>query len=150
MIYVWSAMLIGFVVFEAVTVQLVTIWFAVGSLGGLAVALAGGAQWIQWTVFVCVSLVAFLVTRPLVKRFTGRKFEPTNADRCIGKEATVTEDIVCINGAGCVNVSGVIWSAVSADGKDIPKGSTVIIEKIEGAKLLVKEKQAATAGKEIN
>ena len=39
---VWLALLIIFAVAEAATVGLTSVWFAIGSLGALVCALAGG------------------------------------------------------------------------------------------------------------
>ncbi len=135
--YFWIAALVILVVVEASTAQLVTIWFAVGALGALIAELIGANLWQQWTVFVIVSLLSLLVTRPLVKKVTRKKIQPTNADRNIGAQAIVLEDIDNINGSGSVNVKGVTWTARSKNGDLIEKGSTVVVQEIEGAKLLV-------------
>lgn len=79
------------------------------------------------------------VTRPIVKKKLTVKVEPTNADRCIGLIATVIEDINNIDGTGLVKVDGKIWTARSSDSSIIEKGTKVIIEKIDGVKLIVKK-----------
>lgn len=135
--YFWIAALVILVVVEAATAQLVTIWFAVGALGALIAELFGQDLWIQWTVFVVVSLLSLLATRPLVKKVTKKKIQPTNADRNIGAQAIVLEDIDNTKGSGSVNVKGVTWTARSKNGDFIEKGSMVIVQEIEGAKLLV-------------
>ncbi len=140
MVYLWAGLLVGLIVVEALTVQLVTIWFALGALGALIANLLGGGTGIQITVFIVLSLASLICTRPLVKKFTGKKFEPTNADRCIGKEATVLDSINNQEGTGSVNVGGVVWSARSSDGTEIEKGDNVTVDKIEGVKLLVTKK----------
>lgn len=80
-----------------------------------------------------------LITRPIVKKKLTVKVEPTNADRCIGLIATVIEDINNIDGTGLVKVDGKIWTARSSDSSIIEKGTKVIIEKIDGVKLIVKK-----------
>ena len=65
------------------------------------------------------------------------KAQPTNADRCIGATALVTEAINNEIGTGQVNVKGIIWTARSLGGEQIEKGANVVIEKIEGVKVLV-------------
>jgi len=80
-----------------------------------------------------------LITRPLVKKKLIVKSESTNADRCIGKTATVTEDIDNINATGQVKVDGQIWTARSINSSIIKKGTNVTVEKIDGVKLIVKE-----------
>ncbi len=82
-----------------------------------------------------------ILTRPLVKRILNKKIEATNADRSIGKEASVTSEINNVLGKGQVNLSGQIWSARSSDDSVINVGETVIVEKIDGVKLIVSRKQ---------
>jgi len=135
--YFWIATLVILVVVEAATAQLVTIWFAVGALGALIAELLGAELWLQWTVFISISLLSLVVTRPLVKKVTKKKIQPTNADRNIGAQAIVLEDIDNTKGSGSVNVKGVTWTARSKNGDIIEKGSMVIVQEIEGAKLLV-------------
>lgn len=137
MLFVWIAMMVVFAVAEAVTVQLVTIWFAVGSLVALIANIAGANIVVQWILFVAVSAVCLLATRPLVKKVVNAKAQPTNADRCIGQTALVVESIDNEIGTGQVNTKGTIWTARSLNGEQIEKGASVVIAKIEGVKVMV-------------
>lgn len=138
MLVFWVAMLIVLIVVEAVTAQMVTIWFAAGAAAAIVAELLGAQVWLQWAVFVFVSVIALVVTRPLVKKLTQTKAQPTNADRCIGQVAVVTEEIDNIAAKGQVSVNGTVWTARSADGSQIAKDERVTVEKIEGVKLIVK------------
>ena len=138
MLIFWIVLLVVLIVVEAVTAQLVTIWFAAGAAAALIAERCGLEQWVQWIIFIAVSVVALIATRPLVKKATKSTIEPTNADRCIGQIAVVTEDIVNIDGKGQVQVGGTVWTARSADGTNFKKGERVTVEKIEGVKLIVK------------
>ena len=136
-IIVWIAMLAVFIVIEAATAQLVTIWFAVGALAALITALAHGPIALQIVVFVVVSIVALFATRPLVRKITNTKEARLNADRCIGQTAVITETINNIDGTGMAKIDGKVWTARSADGSVIPEGTQVTVDKIEGVKLIV-------------
>lgn len=138
MLIFWIVLLVVLVVVEAVTAQLVTIWFAAGAAAALIAERCGAQQWLQWIIFIAVSVIALIVTRPLVKKATKSTIEPTNADRCIGQTAVVTEDISNIDGKGQVQVGGTIWTARSSDGTNFKKGERVTVERIEGVKLIVK------------
>jgi len=137
-LWIWIAAIVVFVVVEAITVQLVTIWFAVGAIGGLVSCLLHAPFWLQIVVFVAVSAVTLIITKPFVKRFVNTKKQPTNADRYIGKSAVVTEPIDNIQNKGAVTVGGLEWTARSVDGSMKGKDEIVTIEAIEGAKLIVK------------
>lgn len=138
MLIFWIVLLVVLIIIEAVTAQLVTIWFAAGAAAALVAELCGLEQWLQWVIFIAVSAVALVATRPLVKKITNKTVQPTNADRCIGQTAVVTEDIVNIDARGQVNVNGITWTARSSDGSVIKKDERVTVEKIEGVKLIVR------------
>lgn len=141
MIYVWIAVFIISIIVEIATVQLVSVWFAVGALAAFAAVLCGAQQlWVQLMIFVIVSFVALAVTRPLVKRLNKRnKPEPTNADMYIGLEGVVTQDIDNLSSSGLVSVRSTVWSAKSASGEVIKKDSHVRVLSIEGVKLCVEK-----------
>ncbi len=139
MLIFWVVLLILLIIVEAVTAQMVTIWFAAGAVGAIVAERFGAEVWLQWVVFVAVSAVALVVTRPLVKKLTKTTVQPTNADRYIGQIAVVTETIDNIEAKGQVNVSGAVWTARSADGSVIEKDEKVTVEKIDGVKLIVKK-----------
>ena len=143
----WLVLLVVFAATEAATVGLTSIWFAAGALAALVAALLGGALWIQITLFLAVSILCMAAVRPLAKKHLNSKVEHTNADRVIGAEAQVTEDIDNIHGKGAVIIRGMTWSARSQDGAPIPTGTLVKVLRIEGVKVFVEQIPAGTAAK---
>ena len=144
----WIAALIMFVVVEAVTVGLASIWFAIGALAALICALAGGPIWLQAVWFVVVSLITLILTRPLVKKFVNSRTVATNADRNIGRTAIVTERIDNLAGTGSVQLDGVEWTARSVSEElTIRTDTPVTVREIRGVKLIV-EPRGAAPGKE--
>ena len=134
----WLIAFILFVVGEAVTVGLVSIWFAVGSLGALLSAALGGGLWLQIAVFLILSALSLMLLKPLSRKWmAGHKAARTNADRVIGETALVTEDIDNTMATGQVQVDGQIWTARSAHGVVIPAGSRVKVLSIQGVKVMV-------------
>ena len=140
MVIVWAVALVVFLVIEGVTAQLVTRWFAAGALVSLVSAALKAPEWLQIVLFVVVSAVTLIATRPLVKKLTGRKAENLNAERIIGQTAVVTEAINNIEGTGSVKIDGVVWTARSSGDEAIEAGAQVVIEKIEGVKVIVRLK----------
>lgn len=123
--------------------QLVSVWFAVGALAALIANLGGLNVIGQIVLFLVLSAVCLVATRPLVKKLTAAKIQKTNADRCIGAEAVVTEEINNLESTGQVKVIGNIWTARSTDDTVIEKGTVVIVERMEGVKLIVRNKSNA-------
>lgn len=136
--YIWLGITVVAAIVEAAVPALVSVWFVPGGLAALVASLFGAPLWLQVALFLVISGAALILTRPLVKRIQSRKTISTNADMVLGKTALVTEEINNLLGAGRVTVLGNSWSARSADPESvIPSGEKVIVEKIEGVKLIV-------------
>lgn len=140
MYIVWAAAIIGFAILEGITFQLVSIWFVFGSLAAFIASLLGASVTVQVIIWLVVSVLALAITRPIVKKKLTAKIQPTNADRCIGRDATVLETIDNARSVGQVKVDGKVWSARSLDGGIIEENTVVTVKKIEGVKLLVVKK----------
>ena len=97
----------------------------------------------QNLVFLGVSFLTLLLVRPLAQHYVNDRKVATNADRVIGREAVVTEDIDNIQGKGRVSISGADWTARAEDDRPIPAGSTVRVLRIEGVKVIVAPAGAA-------
>ncbi len=134
---IWAGLLIAFAIGEGVTVGLTSIWFAAGSLAALICALLGGPLWLQIALFIVISALCLLAIRPVAHKYLNSKVEPTNADRILGTEAVVTEDINNIQATGAVRISGIVWSARSEHDTPIPAGTLVRVLRIEGVKVYV-------------
>ena len=135
--FVWLGLLILFGVGEAITVGLTSIWFAGGALAGLIVSLLGGPVWLQIVLFLVISALCLVAVRPLAQKYLAPRYQPTNADRIIGAEAVVTEEIHNLKAQGAVTVAGMTWSARSTGEALIPVGTIVRVERIEGVKVFV-------------
>ena len=144
----WLVLLVVFSAGEAVTVGLTSIWFAAGALVALVAALLGWPLWLQLTLFLTVSLLCLLAVRPLARRHLNSRVERTNADRVIGAEAQVTQDIDNIHGKGTVIIRGMTWSARSEDGGPISAGAMVRVLRIDGVKVFVEPIAAPVCAEE--
>ena len=89
----WLILLACFLVVEAITVGLTTIWFAGGALIAFCAGLVGFGLGVQIGVFVIVSILLLILTRPIAVKFFNQERQKTNAESLIGQHALVTEDI---------------------------------------------------------
>ena len=137
---IWLLTAVVLVIGEALTVGLTFIWFAVGALGGLVVAILGGPIWLQVVVFLGLSALALALVRPVAAKLMRSGRVATNADRVIGKTGMVTETIDNVAGKGQVNIAGQVWTARSEQGVVIPKDTEVTVLRIEGVKVFVETK----------
>lgn len=133
----WAVMLALFVGIEAATPQLVSIWFAAGSLVSGIISLITGSIPVQIIAFVAVSAVCLVFTRPMAARLTKVQPTPTNADMVIGKIAVVTEGTNPATGTARAMVMGESWAVQSVDGTPLTAGQNVKINTISGVKLMV-------------
>lgn len=135
----WLIALIVFLVVEAVTVTLVCIWFAGGALVAMLAAALHAPLWLQILLFLIVSIVLLIFTRPVAMKHFNKNREKTNVSGVIGKQAIVTKSIDNLHGEGQVTVGGQEWSARNAvDDQVIPEGTIVTVEEIKGVKLMVR------------
>ena len=136
-VLLWLVLMVVFLIVEAMTVTVVSLWFAGGALASLVTAMLGGQLWLQVTVFLAVSAILLACLRPVVrKRFTPR-ISSTNVDAVVGSRGYVTADVDNMAATGTVKLNGMEWTARSADGSKIPAGTLVQVDRIEGVKAIV-------------
>lgn len=113
--------------------------FAVGAATAAIVALSGLGLVAQWVTFVAVSAASFAALRPLSRRLDARAPQHhIGANRWVGREAVVRAAIGPGSGAlGTVRLDGDEWRAESLMGTPIAAGSTVLVSRVEGTRLVV-------------
>lgn len=138
----WLAVLIVLLLVEIATLGLTTIWFAGGALVACVAALLHASIWVQIVLFLVVSVLLLLFTRPVAVRYMNKNRTKTNVDSMAGKEAVVTEDIDNLKAQGVVQVNGLEWTARAGNNQDvIPKGSVVEVTRVDGVKLIVRKRE---------
>lgn len=133
----WLTMIVVFLMVEASTVTLVSLWFAAGSLAAMLVALTGAGIGFQVTIFVIVAAVCLTALRPLVRKHIKPKLTKTNVDAVVGTTGLVTTPIDNVSAVGQVKLGAMYWTARSASGDPIAEGTLVKVERIEGVKAIV-------------
>lgn len=135
----WTILAILLTVAEGLTMGLTTIWFAIGALAALVAAALHLNIVVQIVVFILVSILSLVYTRPIAMRVLKIGATKTNAASLIGKKGIVKKEIMPY-ATGQVKVSGQMWTAKSTDEQvEIPIGEEVIVERIDGVKLIVKK-----------
>lgn len=137
---IWLGIVALFLVIEAATVGLTTIWFAGGALIAAIAAWVGAGEAVQWILFIAVSLVLLIFTRPVAVRYMNKNVEKTNVERLMGQKAVVIQEIDNLNQTGLVRVGDVEWMArTKSDDVQIPEKAVVVIKEVQGVKLIVEE-----------
>ncbi len=133
----WISIMILMIVLEVCTVQIVSIWFAIGALAALISSFFLPFE-IQLIVFVLVSILFLIFTRPLLRKMT-KSIVATNIDSQIGCNALVIEDIEQRNNKGRVKLNGVDWNARCESGEEIKAGEIVKVKEISGTTLIIEK-----------
>lgn len=136
----WLVLMLILILAEIATMGLTTIWFAAAALVCGICAGFGMPFLPQMIIFIVISLVLILFTRPIAMKYFNRDRVKTNAESLIGKQAIVTTQIDNLRATGQVTVSGQEWTARSSeDGAIIPQGAVTEVLAINGVKLIVRE-----------
>ena len=116
-------------------------WFAIGALAALLTTFITANLTAQIIVFLIISIVLVIFMKPITnKLFQNKTKDELNMNGIIGKNAIVTKEIDNVKGVGEVKIHGETWSAVNEeDEKVIEAGKQVVVQKIDGVKLIVKE-----------
>ncbi|MBP5407943.1 MAG: NfeD family protein [Bacilli bacterium] len=140
MAIVWAAFIVVSAIIELQTADLVTIWFTIGAIGALICALCKGPIWLQIVIFLAISIIAIILTRPIAKKMQQKEIIRTNSDKVIGRIAVVTKAI-SDEEIGEVKIEGREWRAINNEGLSFEVGEKVIVDAISGAKLIVSKIQ---------
>ena len=117
---VWLVLMVLLFIIEAATAGLTVIWFALGALAALIAALFGAQIWLQVLWFLVVSIATLWFTRPLALKYLNGRSVATNADRVVGMEGVVCEDIDNLAGTGAVKLDGKEWTAAATQAPIFP------------------------------
>ena len=139
----WLLLFILLLVIEVMTMGLTTIWFAGGALAAFLVSLvAGNILELEVAVFIIVSVILLLFTRPLAMRYLNRRTVRTNADSVVGSVVRVTEPVNNILDQGAAQADGKIWTARAvSDDILFEEGELAVVQEIRGVKLILSKKE---------
>ena len=126
---IWIGLFIILLIIEVFTVGLTTIWFAIGALAAAGVNTLGANLIIQVIVFLAVSIVLMIFTRPWAAKHLNKNRLKTNYESKIGEIIKITERVDNLRQTGRSIVDGQEWTVRSQD-------NNVILEKDELAKVI--------------
>lgn len=137
----WLIVFVILLVVEIATMALTTVWFAGGALAAFLAAYIGFGVVVQVLVFLIVSILLLVLTRPLAVKFFNQERQKTNAESLIGQKAVVKEEVNTLQATGRVEVNGMEWSAKTDESEVIEADTIVVIRGIQGVKLIVEKEE---------
>lgn len=140
-ILLWLAVVIIAVIVEVETFQMVSIWFAASGLVTMALAAFNCSFEVQIVVFICLTAVLFLISRPIVKKLNKIKSENSTVESLLGEEVIVIKEIP-VGGIGEIKAKYERYSAIALEcDHNISIDTKCIIKEIRGNKVIVEEKK---------
>lgn len=137
----WLIVFVVLLIIEIATMGLTTIWFAGGALVAFLASYIGFGIVVQVLVFLIVSILLLVLTRPLAVKYFNKDRQRTNAESLIGQKAIVKEEINTLQATGRVEVNGMEWSAKTEEPDMIAADTVVTIKGIQGVKLIVEKEE---------
>lgn len=135
-VLIWFLIAILAGIFEVITVDLVSIWIAVGALVAMVLAWLDYSITIQLIAVLVVSVSLGIITRPICKKLLRGNVLATNSDRLIGKTGVITKSF-SNDGRGEIKIVGEYWTCTSKQNHTYSEGDQVTVLAIEGVKLIV-------------
>ena len=137
---IWLGLFIILIVIEILTVGLTTIWFAGGALTAMIAGIFGADILAQILIFLAVSCVLLIFTRPWAMKHLNQKRVRTNYESEIGKIIKLTEKVDNRNQTGKSIVDGQEWTVRSKDDREIlEEGTLAKVIAVSGVKLIVEK-----------
>ena len=130
--WIWMAIAAAFVVGEIFTAGFFLLWFGIGAAVAGVLALLGlGFGW-QLGAFVVVSGVLFAASRRFAERFSRKQPPGIGADRFIGLQGQVLEEVDNVKNMGRVRLQKEEWRGESETGEILPVDTRVEVMHSEG------------------
>lgn len=148
---IWIIIFVATIIFELITSVLVSLSFSIGAVGAFILLKCGASIPVQIITFLVVSGLSIWLLKPLRERFLKKNIVKTNVDAIIGEVGVVVEEIN--NNAhsyGAVRVKGLVYTALSHDEEPIQKDEKIIVERVDGVKLIVRKADQITSTKETD
>ncbi len=139
MVWFWLGLFVFALVIELFTADMISIWFSLAAVPSFVLALVGAHVIVQAIVFVLVTSILLLLTRPAIKKYMKTNEIKTNVDAIIGKTGIVVKEIT-LDLPGRVKIGSMDWSATSKEALTV--GKHVKVLDVEGNKLIVESMES--------
>lgn len=140
-IWIWVAVVAISLVIEFITMEMVSVWTALGGIVALVLSALDVRLEIQLIAFFVVSIALLLLLRKLALKYLLKQNDlKIGADSIVGTSHKLLSPITS-DERGTIKINGITWSVTTQNGTELSADTIVEIVKIEGNKLIVKEKE---------
>ncbi len=140
--YIWMSVGILMLIIEIFTADFLFATLGISCLIASIPAFMGANIVAQVVVFTIAAVVMFVSVRPFAKKLIQGKnhARELGLNTLVGKNGTVTEEIVNSEDRGQVKIDGDLWKAYSETGENIEKGVHVVVKRSESITVFVERR----------
>ncbi|NBK24036.1 MAG: NfeD family protein [Spirochaetia bacterium] len=125
---------------EALTPGFIIMWFGIAFIvAAIPVYLNASTQVVLLTFSITLLLLTVFVRKIFLGTRSKHKGPKTNALSLVGEKGVVIEEINSIKATGLVRIHKEVWTAISKKSEVIPVDQVIVVQKIEGVKLIVEK-----------
>jgi len=139
-IWIWVAVIVISLIVEFGTLEMVSLWTAIGGIVALILAACKVGLEIQLIVFFAISIILLLSLRKIALKYLLKNNTKLGTSGLIGTKHKLLSPITNDN-MGTIKINGVVWSVALEKGTELPEGTIVSIVRLEGNKFIVKEEK---------
>jgi membrane protein implicated in regulation of membrane protease activity len=139
--WLWTIFAIVMGIGEIFTAGFFLLPFAIGAAVAAILAWADVAVVAQWLVFFGVSILSLVFLRRFISRQDDEEQPKIGANRWVGVQGIVLEDIDPESGAGMVRVATEEWRATSRS--PIAKNARIVVTEVRGTRFVVEPAEPA-------
>ncbi len=125
---------------EALTPGFIIMWFGIAFIvAAIPVYLNASTQVVLITFSITLLLLTVFVRRIFLGARSKHKGSKTNALSLVGEKGVVIEEINSVRATGLVRIHKEVWTAISNGSDVIAVDEVIVVQKIEGVKLIVEK-----------
>lgn len=140
--WLWTIFAVVMGVGEIFTAGFFLLPFAIGAGAAAILAWAGAAVLAQWLVFFGVSVFSLAYLRRFISRQDEGEQPRVGANRWVGLDGVVVEEIDPVHGKGMVRVGTEEWRATAP--QVVPAGQKIVVTEVRGSRLVVEPLEIQT------
>jgi membrane protein implicated in regulation of membrane protease activity len=135
--WIWLVLAAVLYVGEMLTTTFFLLPFAIGATVAFLSIFLGTPLWLQWVLFVVVSIIALFALRPMARRLTANAEQTkSGVDRLIGMTGRVIEGNAP-SGENRARIDREVWNVTTEQGDRLALDTPVRVLRVDGAHLVV-------------
>ncbi|MDR1422877.1 MAG: NfeD family protein [Coriobacteriales bacterium] len=134
--WIWVVLAAALYVCEMLTTSFFLLPFAIGATVSAICALLLAPLWLQWLLFIVISVITLIALRPFARKISVNRPERSGVDRLIGMTGEIIEGDAP-SGEQRARIAREVWNVTLVDGRVLAVGALVRVTGVDGVHLIV-------------